>query len=102
MLGGRQVGLHHETGSHCTPPGLSDVHWGLEAVAQLELRGLHGDDPQDRQLLDQLLWRLAHQARLAEVPRGSLKEEPLDIAPELRLLLDVLGVGDLSHLGVKG
>ena len=91
------IGNEDQTSAHGILSVLSNVHWSLDGVSQLQLVGFDGNNLQERHLFNELLGFLVVEAILLRVVTGSFQEKTADVATELQLLLDgcrVLLLGD--------
>jgi len=100
MLVSLDVGSEDQTLAHGVLSVLGDVHRSFEGVPELQLVGFHGNNLQEWHLLDQLLGPLNVEAVLLLVVTGSFKVETADVATELKLLLDGIGVLLLGDDGI--
>jgi len=100
MLVSLDVGSEDQTLAHGVLSVLGDVHGSLDGVPKLQLVGFHGNNLQERHLLDQLLGPLVVKAVLLSVVTGSFKVDTTDVTTELQLLLDGIGVLLLGDDGI--
>lgn len=97
---GLQVGLHHQSDTHCVGTELRDINWRLDRTSQLQLVRLNRNDLDQWHLFDQDLGDLVVEAVLFKTPSRTLNIQSLNVRALLESLGHFVGIEDLRDIRV--